>query len=72
MERSRVCDGYPDCTDHSDEYNCTAEPESCEEDECSDGTCISSRQRCDGQRDCPNGEDEHGCRKSWIEIHFFL
>lgn len=71
IEKSRVCDGYPDCSDYADEVNCP-KPDECPEDMCADGTCILSRQRCDGRTDCPSGEDEHGCRKLNLHIttHF--
>ncbi len=51
-------DGTPDCSDGSDEKNCS----NCKPDEytCSSGSgCIDKRILCDGKKDCPNGEDEN-------------
>ncbi|XP_068217563.1 low-density lipoprotein receptor-like [Palaemon carinicauda] len=56
---SKRCNGYPECIDQSDEYECTCSPE---EFRCQrDGQCIDSRKKCDGRTDCSDGSDKLGC-----------
>lgn len=58
------CDGYFDCSDHSDEMNCTAI--ACPDNKflCPRGgangmpKCIDKSQLCNGKRDCEDGTDE--------------
>ncbi|XP_054268475.1 atrial natriuretic peptide-converting enzyme isoform X2 [Macrosteles quadrilineatus] len=56
----RLCDGWPDCADLSDELLCPY---------CRPGhihcpgsaTCIPAYKRCNGQPDCPDHSDEKAC-----------
>lgn len=65
------CDGYNDCFDRSDEWNCTKirpRPYGVfnASEECADpnrmckstGQCVRVTQLCDGHTDCPDGSDE--------------
>ena len=59
-----VCDGEDDCSDASDERDCSRR--SCRGDQvpCSNGDCIMKDWKCDGQRDCDDASDEQGNVKS--------
>jgi len=51
---SYKCDGYPDCTDGSDEWNCPTF-------KCRNGSTVPLDAVCDNYSDCSDGSDELGC-----------
>lgn len=73
-----VCDGTPDCPDHSDEHVCPHADQSCknltlyghETFLCADGfTCIKLDEICDDKPNCPDGSDESAtCKTSCLEM----
>ncbi|XP_076819983.1 uncharacterized protein LOC143465528 isoform X2 [Clavelina lepadiformis] len=68
------CDGYTDCPDSSDEWNCPSSCPSqrpnncaCNNDYYCNGNgriCYEHDERCDGYTVCPDGSDEWNCPSS--------
>ncbi|CAF1150251.1 unnamed protein product, partial [Didymodactylos carnosus] len=73
---TRLCDGYLDCSDRSDELNSTCSNVACSVDadsfghrkyRCANGQCVSERLVGDGIQQCDDGSDEYilyGCSYS--------
>merc|ERR1711879_400584 len=58
----RVCNGFLDCLDQTDEFQCN-DLRRCNGDQfqCDNGECIPQSYKCDNFNDCDRGEDERVC-----------
>ena len=64
------CNGRQECSDGSDERNCSTTTTTCHDYEfqCANGRCIFNFWLCDGDNDCGDGSDEAAsrcCKRSW-------
>ena len=63
---SSLCDGVADCSNATDEVNCTvcqSDTSPCE----TGGQCVKQNKVCDGTSDCGGSSDEDGCDLSGSE-----
>lgn len=61
--KDQVCDGEPQCQDHSDELGCVKGTDICFH-RCDNNTrCFPANFLCDRERDCLDGTDEANCSR---------
>ncbi|EHB04128.1 Suppressor of tumorigenicity protein 14 [Heterocephalus glaber] len=60
IRRDLRCDGWTDCTDHSDEHNCSCN--SSHQFTCKNKLCKPLFWLCDGVNDCGDNSDELACK----------
>ena len=62
-----VCDGVPDCSDHSDEDNCPNSNCNLNEIYCpANRQCLNRTLQCNGKKDCADYSDEAHCGSKLI------
>lgn len=73
ISQTVLCDEVDNCSDGSDEANCTKSGCAANEFRCErDNRCLPSWQRCDRQRQCSDGSDEVGCRKCFSRFSHLI
>lgn len=68
ISRYSVCDGYPDCSDYSDELNCSNRTCALDEFACDTGKCIPQEFRCDGEVSPIILKQSHNCINMFMLI----